>query len=398
MLLERDVIGNSPSSCSAAVLGQFYGSTQASGMARDSLRYYAGLEGKTGRSLGFLRSGVLTLAKGSSEKARQRLRELVEMQDSIGIRVECADSEQIRELCPGIQISDEEIAAWEPTAGCLDPQLAVESLTALARNRGAVIREGNPVEKILVEGGRVVGIESDDGRIDCDQVVVAAGPWTRSILEELGVSLPIECVLAEHYYIGSQEEHQEEVRKQGVLSIASPEASGATGWYSRESLNLEGGETALEERHSEEAAPIKTAHPVLTDPKTGFYVRCDPLQSRVSVGRRGGDFIPISSPDDYDPNVGPAFSAWARAVLESRLPHYAEQPDLGAETGLFTRTPDNQPLLGKVEGVEGLYIACGFSGHSFTMAPSVGEGIAQMLMGEPVSAFDEEFYSPQRYL
>jgi len=398
MLLERNRVGTSPSSCSAAVVGQFYGSKHASGMARDSLRYYAGLEGKTGRSLGYLQTGLLTLAKDRSERCKARLRELVEMQDSIGIQVEVVDAARIRELFPGIQVPDDQIAAWEPTAGCLDPHKAVESLTSLARNRGAVIREGNGVERIVVEDGRVVAIESKEGRVDCEQVVLAAGPWTRRVLAELGIELPIESVLAEHYYIGSTQESMEGAFEESALSMASPEASGATGWYSRDALQASALETSSEERFSEDSEPIRTAHPVLTDPETGFFVRCDPLNNRVSVGRRGGNFSSIADPDSYDPSVSEAFTKWARASLESRLPYYEELPDVGVEAGIFTRSPDNQPILGRLGAIEGLYVACAFSGHSFTMAPSVGEGMAQMLMGEPVSAFDEDFYSPARYL
>jgi glycine/D-amino acid oxidase-like deaminating enzyme len=39
----------------------------------------------------------------------------------------------------------------------------------------------------------------------------------------------------------------------------------------------------------------------------------------------------------------------------------------------------------------------GFSGHGFKLAPSVGEGVAQMVCGEPVSAFDVDFFDPHRF-
>lgn len=399
MVIERDHVGTSPSSCSAAVLGQFYGSKQASGMARDSLRYYQGIESKTGRNLGFLKTGVLTLAKGLDERTLQRMRDLIEMQSSIGIRVQCVDADEIRKLFPGIVVPDEQIAAWEPEAGCLDPHKAIESLASLARSRGAVIREGNSIEDIVVEGGRVVGVETSEGLVECEQVVITAGPWSKFILAKLGIELPLQSVLAERFYCASTEDESlEEVCHESTLSLAGPEASGATGWYSRDAITGAPEDGDIEGDPSTMTPNIKTAHPVLTDPETGFYVRCDPLHGRVSVGQRGGDFIPVEDPDSYDPSVGAAFSSWAREVLVSRLPCYADLPDVGVESGLFTRTPDNQPVLGRVPKVEGLYIACAFSGHSFTMAPSVGEGMAQVLLGEPVSAFDEDFYSAERFL
>lgn len=398
MLLERDGLGEGPSSRSAAVLGQFYGSTHASGMARDSLRYYQGLEQKTGRSLGFLTTGVLTLSKTRSEHDRRRLAELVEMQSSIGVNMECVDAETIRRLFPGIEIEDDAFGAWEPGASCLDPQRTIDALSTLARNRGAVIRPGVKVESIVVEDGRVVGVETSDGRIACEQVVVAGGPWTRELLKPLGIDLPLRAMRAELAYIGSTVQTPEEVLSESTLSMAGPEASGATGWYSRDVVNKARAKgAALEEAESSTAANVP--HPVLTDPERGFYVRCDPFHNRVSIGRRGPDvFEEVPQVDRFEPSVSAQFLSWAREALVARLPEYADTPDVGAEAGLFTMSPDNHPILGALEGVEGLFVACAFSGHSFSLAPSVGEGMAQMVMGEPVSAFEPEVYSPMRFL
>ena len=68
---------------------------------------------------------------------------------------------------------------------------------------------------------------------------------------------------------------------------------------------------------------------------------------------------------------------------------------------VFRRTrrgPDGAPLLGSVTSLPGLHVACALSTKGFTLAPSVGEGMAQMVLGEPNSAFDAELYSPMRYL
>lgn len=398
MLLERDSVGEGPSARSAAVLGQFFGSTHSSGMARDSLRYYRGLEQKTGRSLGFLATGVLTLAKSRGERDRQRMRELVQMQGSIGVEVTCVDAAQIRKLVPGIEIEDDAFGAWEPAAGCLDPQLTIDALCTLARNRGAVIRPGVKVESILTEAGRVVGVETTDGRIDCEQVVVASGPWTQQLLGPLGIALPLRGVRAELAHIGSAVEMPEEVMAESTSTIAGPEASGATGWYSRDLLSRTMDDTHSDEER-DEATGIRVAHPVISDPEMGFYLRCDPYHNRVSIGRRGAArFEEVPDVERFDPSVSAEFIRQAREFIEERLPDYKGIPEVGAEAGLFTMSPDNRPVLGALEGFEGLYVASAFSGHSFALAPSVGEGMAQMMLGEPVSAFESDVYSPMRYL
>jgi glycine/D-amino acid oxidase-like deaminating enzyme len=104
----------------------------------------------------------------------------------------------------------------------------------------------------------------------------------------------------------------------------------------------------------------------------------------------------IEDPDALDESVSAEFRSWSRARLESRIPAYRDRSDVGALVGMYTLSPDAQALIGPVE-VPGLLVVSGFSGHGFKLAPSIGEGVAQMLWGEPVSAFDVEFFSPDRF-
>jgi sarcosine oxidase subunit beta len=55
-------------------------------------------------------------------------------------------------------------------------------------------------------------------------------------------------------------------------------------------------------------------------------------------------------------------------------------------------------LIGTLPSVAGLFVVSGFSGHGFKLAPSVGEGVAQLVCGEPLSAFDREFFDPLRFV
>jgi len=105
----------------------------------------------------------------------------------------------------------------------------------------------------------------------------------------------------------------------------------------------------------------------------------------------------VPDPDRVDEVVSDEFRAWARSSLESRLPDYAKRRDVGSMVGLYTMTPDSQALIGPIPGVPGLFVVSGFSGHGFKLAPSIGEGVAQMLEGQPVSAFDVGFFSPTRF-
>ena len=70
-----------------------------------------------------------------------------------------------------------------------------------------------------------------------------------------------------------------------------------------------------------------------------------------------------------------------RAAIEELLPllAYISFPTL--VRGEYDVTPDHQPILGRVD--EGLYVAAGFSGHGFMIAPAVARIIADAVLGEP---------------
>jgi sarcosine oxidase subunit beta len=72
-----------------------------------------------------------------------------------------------------------------------------------------------------------------------------------------------------------------------------------------------------------------------------------------------------------------------RSRLAHRYPPAAEAPVLRAWAGLYDMTPDAHPLIGWAR--EGVYVACGFSGHGFMQSPAVGCAVAHELLGiEPL--------------
>jgi glycine/D-amino acid oxidase-like deaminating enzyme len=157
-------------------------------------------------------------------------------------------------------------------------------------------------------------------------------------------------------------------------------------------------DAALERFHLTREALAPAAHPVILDLERGYYTRCEGHAQRTRVGRMDYSHDdPIPDPDVLDEHVSAEFRAWARAQLEARLPIYASLPDVGAQVGLYTLTPDAQAVIGRPRGWNGLVVVTGFSGHGFKLAPSVGEGVAQLVLGEPVTAFDAAFFAPDRF-
>ena len=80
--------------------------------------------------------------------------------------------------------------------------------------------------------------------------------------------------------------------------------------------------------------------------------------------------------------------------LAHRYPPAAGAPVVRAWAGFYDMTPDAHPLIGSVG--DGVYAACGFSGHGFMQAPAVGAAVAAELLGE-TPPFDLEPYRLARF-
>ena len=373
VLLEKKALAAGSSGRSGAILRQQYSDRVLAAMARDSLRVYSGLERATGRYIGFVRMGVLTIAGPTQRENQELLRRNAAMQQELGIEVELLDAQGMRRIAPGLAVREGALGAWEPGGGGVDPLRSVEAFAALAREYGAATRLGVRVESIALEKGRVRGVETSDGFIEAEQVVVATGPWSRALLERAGIRLPLRVVRPEQYF------------KQMLEGPRKPEElSGVDEHEARLAWNR----------------PVlpTPAHPVLLDLEGNFYSRGEPHERRTRVGRMDySEDVEIADPDQLDESVGAAYVEWARERLEERVPAYRGRDDAGTSVGMYTLTPDAQALIGKRREVEGLWVVTGFSGHGFKLAPSVGEGVAQMVCGEPVGAFDAAFFDPHRF-
>ena len=79
------------------------------------------------------------------------------------------------------------------------------------------------------------------------------------------------------------------------------------------------------------------------------------------------------------------------------MPVYQDMKDLGGQAAWIPLPPDEIPIVGPIKEIPGLFVVAGFSGNDFHLAPSIGEGMAQMLLGQPVSAFSTDFFSLERF-
>ncbi|MBN9622883.1 MAG: FAD-binding oxidoreductase, partial [Actinobacteria bacterium] len=79
---------------------------------------------------------------------------------------------------------------YHPSSAQISAERATRALAALFAAEGGTLRERTPVRGLVVEDGRIAGVDTAHGRIEADRVVIAAGAWTNAVLAELGQSLP----------------------------------------------------------------------------------------------------------------------------------------------------------------------------------------------------------------
>ena len=70
---------------------------------------------------------------------------------------------------------------------------------------------------------------------------------------------------------------------------------------------------------------------------------------------------------------------------------------VGGRVGLYDVTPDWHPILGAVDGIAGLFLATGGSGHCFKLGPAIGELVADSILGRPPAYADVKNFSLSRF-
>lgn len=126
------------------------------------------------------------------ERAAQRTK--VERLHAWGYAAEWITPAQLLELEPDIDpavIGDGPIA-WFPDEGWLDPVVYIGAMLGAARSRGATVHAATRVSDLVLQGGRVSGVRTTDGRVfEADIVVNCAGRWANDPVADAGLHLPL---------------------------------------------------------------------------------------------------------------------------------------------------------------------------------------------------------------
>src|SRR6478752_6161585 len=137
----------------------------------------------------YRQNGNLRLALAESDVPT--IKGVVTASNAAGIEITYLDAvDDIHAVAPAL--CDEMYgASYCPTDGHANPTKSVLAFAAAAKRHGATIRTGVEVFGITTQGGKVTGLETTEGPVGADRVILAAGIYTPHLLEPLGLKLPL---------------------------------------------------------------------------------------------------------------------------------------------------------------------------------------------------------------
>ncbi len=347
-LYEKSVIAAGASGRTGALLRRHYTNEPEARLAQLGWETYRNWENAVGGSCGYVPwPVVVTVAtKGDYASNIELMRNNIALQNRLGIDSRLISADELQQLQPHSYVGDVDVVSYEPDSGYVDSIQATTSMIEAARNAGTFIREGVEVTAILQSGGRVTGISTSDGDMSADIVVCAAGPWSTSLLATAGIDIPVSTI-----------------RVQIIIA----------------------------------QRPIELIEPhfVYLDTVAGIFSRpWGPGRSLIGVA--GGD-----QHDEVDPNTSDLFNdhAYPGKAIEAmakRIPAMKKARYLHGHAGLYDMTPDAHPIIGGT-GIDGLYLAAGFSGAGFKKGPAVGITLAELIANGKARSADLAPFSLSRF-
>ena len=361
ILLERDQLTSGTTWHAAGLIGQLGATATITKLREYSLNLYKELERKTELSTGLKQNGAITIAT-SKERLQELLRQATSAQ-LFDINVKVLDKQQIKNLYPVINDKDILGGVYMPEDGQADPVGVTNVLAKAARMEGVQIFEKTPVVKILIKNNRITGVETSEGKIECEYVVLATGMWSRQIGQDIGVSVPL--YPNEHFYIITE----------SIKNLPK---------------NL----------------------PVLRDYNDCLYLKEDAGKMLVGIfepraknafkekGIVPNDFSFGEFPDDFDhfePYLEKSFN---------RLPLLENAGIRKFFSGPESFTPDTQYLLGETAEVSNLFTCCGFNSIGIASSGGAGRVTAEWMingyMNEDLYSLDikrfQKFHSSKKFI
>ena len=256
-----------------------------------------------------------------------------ELRRDAGFEPQLIEGADVRDYEPNISPSIELIAALKEHGFIKDPGGYVRALAQAFENMGGIIRR-TEVKDFDLSGGRISGVETTKGRIDCDDAVLASGVWSKPLMKKLGLNVPLETERGYHVIYKN-----------------------ATGGPSR---------------------PVMVASGKFVATPMTQGVRC------AGIVELGG----------LDPTPSKAPLALLRRKAQETFPHMTATSEV-EWLGFRPSTSDSLPLIGQI-GSSRVFAAFGHQHVGLTGGPKTGRLIAGLVTGQTPN-MELGAYAPERF-
>lgn len=328
VLVEKQGLASGPTGRSMGIIRQHYSNEVTARLVQRSMSTWQHFADVVGGQCGFVVTGYLVLG---TERDRPLIEYNVALQRGVGIDTGFIPVDEAQRLEPRFFYHDVTLAVYEPGSGYADPTQTTTAYAAAARRLGVEVCQETEVIGFEVAGGRVLRVETTQGPIACGSLVSAAGCWSRQLLAQLGVDLPLHVGRSRVFAFGRR------------------------------------GESARRD------------HPTVADfanlvsfrPETGGLTLAGDIDPAETV--------PEVDPDNYRGTVSLDEAAVVAGKASQRMPEIEAAAIRPGWAGAWDITPDWHPVLDRLPGYDNVVCAAGFSGHGFKLAPAVGEQLAQLV-------------------
>lgn len=339
VVLEQDQIARGATADAAGGIRLQFSTETNIRLAQVSLEVWEHFPELFSTEIGLRQQGYLFLL--TTEDEVKTFRANAALQESLGVPVRWLDPAEIGALNPAVRVDDVLGATFCPRDGWADPYSATTGIARAARQLGVEIREETAATGFVIEGGRVRGVRAGDEVISTPLAIICAGPHSRGVGELAGVDIPI-------------------LPYRRMSFITEPF----------------------------DAVPATV--PMTIEFRSGLYFHPE----------SHGFLFGMANPDDppgFNKTVDDEWMMRTVEALCARAPAFEEARVMRGWAGFYEITPDDNPLLGWIDEVEGLAVAAGFSGHGFMQGPAVGMCMAELITEGRATTVDISAFAPSRF-
>lgn len=329
---------------------------------------------RTGEEVGYRENGLAILCEDEKQLAK-RQEWFDNNVDQYGLATRMMSAKQAQVMTP------DSANKWTggihtPDDGRAEPTLAVPAMARTAQKAGVKIFQNCAVRGLERRAGKISGVITEKGAIECSSVVLAGGTWSRRFCHNMGIVFPQLSVI------------------NSVMRTERIDAGfehGLAGAHFAVRKRLDGGYTVANLVYSmadimpDSFRLLPDFFPLLKDEWRDFRFRVGTrFVSEARMKRRWAmdEKSPFEDVRVLDPKPINRIQNQALQSLCDSLPIFKNAGIAEEWAGVIDVTPDAVPVISAVDHEPGFFMATGFSGHGFGLGPGAGKLMAEIVTGE----------------